>query len=347
MEAARLSEPPDWLERIVLVAIPPAAREGVAGDLWETYCSPRQYAAEALRTVPFVIASQVRRNLNLPAILLQAALIFIFLGGTATLLLLPALLLRGAYQEVARPCPQRAIREAILMSSGVMALLLLIMAIWFPLAGRPGLDHFTWLNLFLLGLLLSPLLCLFRAGLILQGDRCTPACPHAFQKGELQKEELARGYRDFQHALFVRNLLEASALTAAAIAGVFFVWNGLLVGLFLLAALYLFVDAVPRAFPATEDFVSLRARYQQDLTRQKQLRRFLCWLWFSPVLMALHTRLVAEHVLQAERPITAMLDCVAAVILCFLAAALTSEYGGRIQGNIGLLDRVREKISPA
>jgi len=75
MEAARLSEPPDWLERIVLVAIPPAAREGVAGDLWETYCSPRQYAAEALRTVPFVIASQVRRNLNLPAILLQAALI--------------------------------------------------------------------------------------------------------------------------------------------------------------------------------------------------------------------------------------------------------------------------------
>jgi len=77
MEATRLSEPPDWLERIVLLAIPPAARESVAGDLWETYREPRQYAAEAFRTVPFVVASQVRRNLNLPAILLQGALIFV------------------------------------------------------------------------------------------------------------------------------------------------------------------------------------------------------------------------------------------------------------------------------
>jgi len=33
MEAARLSEPPDWLERIVLVAIPPAAREDMTDDL--------------------------------------------------------------------------------------------------------------------------------------------------------------------------------------------------------------------------------------------------------------------------------------------------------------------------
>ena len=105
MEAARLSEPPDWLERIVLLAIPPAAREAVAGDLWETYRGPRQYAAEALRTVPFVVASQIRCNLNLPAILLQGALIFIFLGGPVALILLPVLLLRSAYQQTSRPCP--------------------------------------------------------------------------------------------------------------------------------------------------------------------------------------------------------------------------------------------------
>ena len=35
MEAA-LNEPPSWLEEAVLLAIPPAARESVAGDLWET-----------------------------------------------------------------------------------------------------------------------------------------------------------------------------------------------------------------------------------------------------------------------------------------------------------------------
>lgn len=342
MEAARLTGPPDWLERIVFLAIPPAAREEVAGDLWETYCGPRQYAAEALRTVPFVIASQARRNLNLPAILLQAALIFIFLGGPLTLILLPALALHGAYQQTMRPCPRRAMREAILLSSGMMVLLLLIMSVWFPLAGRPGLDHFTWLNLFLLSLLLSPFLCMFRAGLILQGDRYRPACPCA-----LQKEELARDYRQFQHAIVRRNLLEASALTTVAIVGICFAWNGLLTGLFLLAALYLFLDTAPRAFPAMDDFISLRARYQQTLARQQQLRCFLCWLWASPVLVTLHTRLVAEHGLAAGRPIAAMLDCVAAVILCFLAAALNRDYGGRMQEQIGLLDRVREKISPA
>ncbi|MEO8302385.1 MAG: hypothetical protein ABI608_11350, partial [Rhizomicrobium sp.] len=132
MEAARLNEPPDWLEGIVLRAIPPAARESVAGDLWETYCSPRQYAAEALRTVPFVVASQVRRNLNLPAIMLQGALIFIFLGAPLTLILLPALLLRSAYQETIRPSPRSVFRETILLSSGVMVLLLLVMSVKTP-----------------------------------------------------------------------------------------------------------------------------------------------------------------------------------------------------------------------
>ena len=156
MEAAALSGPPAWLERIVLRAIPPAAREAVAGDLWETYCTPRQYASEALRTVPLVITSQMRRNLNLPALMLQAALVFVCLGIWAALLLLPVLMLRDAYQATARPCPRRAIREAILLSSGVMVLLLLLMSTRFALGS--GVDHFTWLSLFLLGLLLSPLL---------------------------------------------------------------------------------------------------------------------------------------------------------------------------------------------
>jgi hypothetical protein len=171
---ATLSEPPAWLEQMVLLAIPPAAREAVAGDLWETYRSPGQYAGEALRTVPFIIASQIRRNLNLPALMLQGALIFIGLGGMATLLLIPLLMLREAYQPVARPSARRAIREAVLLSMSAVALLLLIMSVRSPFPVRAGVDHFTWLSLFLAGLFLSPFLCLFRAGLILQGDRSLP-----------------------------------------------------------------------------------------------------------------------------------------------------------------------------
>jgi hypothetical protein len=340
VEAAALNGPPEWLERIVLRAIPPAAREAVAGDLWETYQNPGQYAAEALHTVPFVIASQIRRTLNLPALTLQGTLIFICLGGPATLILLPALMLGGAYQATARPCPRRAFREAILLSSGAMVLLFLIMSVRFPFVARSGVDHFTWLSLFLLGLLLSPFLCLLRAGLIMQGDRCIPLAA-----SDLAKEELACGYRGFLHSVLCRNLLEAVALAFTAVGGFFFAWNTLLVGLFALAAFYLLVEAAPGSFPATSDFVSLRQHYQQELARQQQLRRFLRWLWFTPVLVALHARL-AENDLAVRQPVTAMLDCVAAAVLCFLVTSLNREHGGRVQEQIGLLDRMRERMPP-
>jgi len=335
---ATLSEPPPWLERMVLLAIPPAAREAVAGDLWETYQSPTQYAGEALRTVPFVIASQIRRNLNLPALMLQGALIFIGLGGVATLLLIPLLMLREAYQPTARPSARRAIREAVLLSMSAVALLLLIMSVKSPFPVRTGVDHFTWLSLFLAGLFLSPFLCLFRAGLILQGDRVLPLA-----SGELPKEELARDYCRFLHGTLCRNLLQAVALAFAAAAGFFFAWNELLVGLFVLAAVYLLLDAVPRPSSGS-DFTSLRAQYQRELMRQMQLRRFLRWLWFTPVLVALHLRL-AHGSAAAGQPLSAILDCVAVVILCFLVAALNREHGGQAQEQIGFLDRMREKIA--
>jgi len=340
METAGVNGPPEWLERVVLAAIPPAARESVAGDLWETYRTPDQYAVEALHTVPLVIVSQMRRNLSLPTLMLQGALIFICLGGPATLILLPVLMLRSAYQPTARPCPARVFREAILLSSGAMALLFLLMSTRFPFAARSGVDHATWLSLFLLGLLLSPFLCMLRAGLIMQGDRCMPLAAD-----ELPKDELARGYSAFLQGVLCRNLLEAMALAAMAVSGFFFGWNTALVGLFALGAFYLLLDAAPRALPATSDFTSLRARYRQELGHQQQLRHFLRWLWFTPVLVALHARL-AQDELAAGQPLRAVLDCVACAVLCFLVAALNREHGGRTQEQIGLLDRMRERLSP-
>jgi hypothetical protein len=332
---ATLNAPPEWLERVVLLAIPPAARESVAGDLWETYQDPRQYAAEALRTVPFVILSQMRRNLNPLALMLQGALIFICLGGPATLLLMPALMLRDAYQPIQRPSPRHAIREAILLSSAAMVLLFLLMSIHPPFPVRGGVDPFTWLSLFLAALFLSPFLCLFRAGLIMQGDRRQPLIA-----GEMSKDGLARAYEGFLHGSFCRNVLEGVALAFAAISGFFFAWHFLLVGSFVLAAIYLLFDTIPRPSPAC-DFPSLRAQYQHALARQAQLRRFLRWLWFAPVLVALHIRLAAPG---AGDSLIVLLNCVAAAILCFLVAALNREHGGRVQEQIGQLDRAHESF---
>jgi hypothetical protein len=334
MEAA-LNEPPPWLEQMVLLAIPPAARESVAGDLWETYRTPHQYAAEALRTVPFVVLSQMRRNLSPLALMLQGTLIFLCLGGPATLLLLPLLMLRDAYQPVGRPTPRHAIRETVLLSSAAMVLLFLFMAHHPPFPVRAGVDSFTWLSLFLAALFLSPFLCLFRAGLIMQGDRHMPPAAES-----LSKDALADAYQAFLKMAFCRNVLEGTGLAFAAIAGFFFSWNLLLIGLFVLAAIYLLLDTLPAA-SRTCDFASLRGQYRLQLLHQEQVRRCLRWLWFAPVLMALQARLAATAA-NPEEMLIALLNGVAAAILCFLVAALNREYGGRVRERVDLLDRMRE-----
>src|SRR5688500_1923195 len=56
------SRPPEVIERLVGLLIPPACREHVLGDLSERYSSPGQYVLDAMRAVPFVLASQVRRS---------------------------------------------------------------------------------------------------------------------------------------------------------------------------------------------------------------------------------------------------------------------------------------------
>src|SRR5260221_11574210 len=102
-----------------------------------------------------------------------------------------------------------------------------------PFPVRAGVDSFTWMSLFLAALFLSPFLCMFRAGLIMQGDRRMPLVADA-----LSKDALASAYQTFLKGAFCRNMLEGTALAFAAIAGFFFAWNVLLIGLFVLAAVY-------------------------------------------------------------------------------------------------------------
>ncbi len=52
------------METIVGALLPPSCREPVMGDLCERYTSPGQYLADAFRTVPFVLWSQIRRSFD-------------------------------------------------------------------------------------------------------------------------------------------------------------------------------------------------------------------------------------------------------------------------------------------
>jgi hypothetical protein len=76
------SEPPKSLERAVGLLLPPACREEVLGDLCEKYEAPRQYVATAIRVVPAVILSRIRRTSDAQTLMMAAALVYAsFLGA--------------------------------------------------------------------------------------------------------------------------------------------------------------------------------------------------------------------------------------------------------------------------
>ncbi|MDB5733588.1 MAG: hypothetical protein JWN16_225 [Alphaproteobacteria bacterium] len=323
-----MAAPPPRLERLVLALIPPLAREVVAGDLCETFENPRQYAAEALRTVPFVIASQMRRHLNMPALLLKLSLWWLFLGWAA-LWLLPVLMLADAYQPAARPDAHRAIRQTVAL--GVMAMIAVVnlsMNIGFML--QTGLRRPEWLALSLFGLVVPALLCGVRTVLILQNDRHLPL------PDTVSGAELMDAYRRFAWRARLHNIAEGAALVAAAVLAL--LWLGrsgaaVLTGLYLMTAVYLLARGAPRPLPTAGDFRFLQTRYARALARQHRLRHFLWWLWCAPAMMAAAARM---H----EKPLVAAASAAALALVCFVLAAINREDGGRVQEDIGALERL-------
>lgn len=67
---------PPKLEAAVQFLLPPACREEVLGDLCEKYTGPGQYIGLAMRVVPFVIASRIRRTTDAQVLLMEALLVY-------------------------------------------------------------------------------------------------------------------------------------------------------------------------------------------------------------------------------------------------------------------------------
>ena len=70
------SGPSKTLEAIVGFFLPPACREEVLGDLFERYTGPVQYIFLAMRVVPCVILSRIRRTADARVLLMEALLIY-------------------------------------------------------------------------------------------------------------------------------------------------------------------------------------------------------------------------------------------------------------------------------
>jgi hypothetical protein len=70
-------------ESIVAMFVPPACREEVLGDFHERYVSSSQYAFDALRTVPLVVLSRIRRTTDPQLLLMHALGLYLSFVGAA------------------------------------------------------------------------------------------------------------------------------------------------------------------------------------------------------------------------------------------------------------------------
>jgi hypothetical protein len=80
-DALMRSAPPRMIETILRLLIPPACREEVLGDLYESCDSLGQYVREALRVAPMVLF-RIRRTADSQVLLMQAVALYLsFLGA--------------------------------------------------------------------------------------------------------------------------------------------------------------------------------------------------------------------------------------------------------------------------
>jgi len=77
------TRPPVLIDAVVRTLIPPVCREHVIGDLWERYRSPWQFVLDAAGTIPFVVASQIRRTSTLAGVVIHAFVLFVSLGASS------------------------------------------------------------------------------------------------------------------------------------------------------------------------------------------------------------------------------------------------------------------------
>ncbi len=137
------SHPPRLLETIAGLLLPQAVREQVLGDLHERYVSPLQYISDVIRTVPWVMASGLRRRLRQPILsdgeraMSKFAATFLVLG--LFIALSTEMAADGVFTPNGRFAITRVLEAALFQSATILVLLRVI---WW--SSNRALDHLYW-----------------------------------------------------------------------------------------------------------------------------------------------------------------------------------------------------------
>jgi hypothetical protein len=339
MEDAAVAAPPVLLEWAVECLLPVPARESVIGDLREVYRGPYQYLHEALLTVPRIAAGHAWRNLNLPVLGLNGALIWLCLAGLqtngqglshmcialATAGGVTALILSELYSGSGRPTAERAIKGAIWTVGLVIVLCVWNFGLRYHRAG--GQDYFLEFGMLQCLPFVLPVLGLLRTCLLLQSDRQQERLDDPLTLEDEQRAFAARVWRT--------NRVEAVALIAGAFLLPRMAGPGLwLPAIFLATAAYLMAQTMTERQPDPAS----RGQYRRQLQTRRQLRNFLTWLWAAPFLMAACRWLIWPGY-EEGRAILIAFGTSAIVSICFLVRAADSECAGLLRERMARLER--------
>jgi hypothetical protein len=322
MEPSLNRAPPVSLERLITRVMPPAAREEVAGDLWERFRSSWRYVGEAAVTLPFVVVSQMRRATSGPKLMLEAFILFATLGGfhaawlttgsvsawqralPPTLAGLAALLLRDAYRTTDRWTARRALWDIV-----AVTLAIAVSQACVGLLASLGAISPDWRlpSLWLYGGIFGGLMMLF---ILRTGVDLVSATPSG-ALGSPNTQELEADYLHFQANVRFKNWTENTALAILValgcwldlgarpiVAAIGFAWNGLTLALMA----YNLTRGRPKPLPSSLELPDIASFYRSELERQRRAIRFVWWWYFVPLYAGLVTNLITPG-LRDNRPL--------------------------------------------
>jgi len=312
---------PIWLRRAALVMLPPDMRDAIAGDLEEVYGPTWRCAMHMLLVVPFALAGRVRRNLFLPTVLAQTALVWLLCGAMLTGLVLAMLVLFAAYRADGAPSEKRVVAEACAIA---YAATILIQAVtlatpqdWLPLTQQ----RLAGLQLFFLAPFLLPVFCLFGAVVV-------------SRRGEAPDVPVMQTYRQARLCAARRDLLGAAGLLLVLIP----LWLdrplSQITALLTLAnggaAIWLLVGWREAQVPRDAD--RMRGQYANLLLRQYRLRGLVWWLWGLPLTVSLQGWFGSRGGVMAMVGTT-----VAPLLLCYILLAVSREEAGVLRDRMARL----------
>jgi hypothetical protein len=294
--------PPAFIESVVGWLLPLSRREHVLGDLSERYKSPGQYVIDALRTVPLVIVSQVRRTWDPIFAMVQACALFMSFEAAwrfanmpllaefpqLTRLLIPVaaglagLVLRDAYVEGKSRPPLHSIFDAAfgVAFAFLFEAVLAVLSPGLSLTGRV-IGQASLIGLFILALVRMSLWIVARPKKeAVQGTYASTGSAELQQMTQFQRTIRSRNLREYAAAVFVviafgRIILLAPTTSAR-------VWPALIIVVTLYMMYGLHKKGWAHKVPSNMPAAAYRYLHRAELARQRDL---LQGIWKSLVLM--------------------------------------------------------------